>query len=213
MVKAYVQGNESVVIDRHSEHFCQPSAGPRLAERIRTTKEPSTMNRLVFSAFVFVFAASACTDSPSGPSEPQPTLSAELLASNEVPPITNAESTGSGNATVTFDLRRDSSGNITAASVTFVVNLRGFPAGTPIRIAHIHPGAAGVNGPVLLDTTLAPSDNLTLTNGSGSFTKANVTTTPAIAAGIIANPSAYYFNAHSALNPGGVVRGQLVRVQ
>jgi CHRD domain len=170
------------------------------------------MNRFVLSIIALAFVASACTDSASSPSEPQPTLSALLLASNEVPAITNAESTGTGNATVTFDLTRDASGNITAAAATFVVNLSGFPSGTPIRVAHIHPGAAGINGPVLLDTGLIPGDNLTLANGSGSFTK-TVTTTPAIASSIISNPSGFYFNAHSLLNPGGVVRGQLVRVQ
>jgi hypothetical protein len=30
---------------------------------------------------------------------------------------------------------------------------------------------------------------------------------------IIANPNGYYFNVHSALNPGGAVRAQLVRQQ
>jgi hypothetical protein len=171
------------------------------------------MNRSVLSIVALAVVVSACSDSPSSPStEPKPTLSALLLASNEVPAITNAESTGAGNATVTFDLTRDGSGNITAASATFVVNLSSFPPGTPIRIAHIHPGAAGVNGPVLLDTGLTPGDNLTLANGSGSFTK-SVTTTPAIASSILSNPSGFYFNAHSMINPGGVVRGQLVRVQ
>jgi hypothetical protein len=30
---------------------------------------------------------------------------------------------------------------------------------------------------------------------------------------IINNPSGFYFNVHSTLNPGGVARGQLVKVQ
>jgi hypothetical protein len=29
----------------------------------------------------------------------------------------------------------------------------------------------------------------------------------------MANPSGYYFNVHTALNPTGAIRGQLVRVQ
>jgi hypothetical protein len=28
---------------------------------------------------------------------------------------------------------------------------------------------------------------------------------------ILANPAGFYFNAHTVLNPGGAVRGQLVR--
>jgi hypothetical protein len=39
------------------------------------------------------------------------------------------------------------------------------------------------------------------------------TVDPAVAQNIINNPSAFYFNIHSTLNPGGVARGQLVKVQ
>jgi hypothetical protein len=171
-----------------------------------------------FALIVFAVAlvASACSDdNPSSPSGPKSTFSAELRASNENPPISNAESTGAGNATVTFDLTRDSAGNLTGGTATFVVNLSGFPPGTPIRIAHIHIGAAGVNGAIVVDTGLTPGDNLTLANGSGSFTKSPTLTGASldVVNQILANPSAFYFNAHSALNPGGVVRGQLARVQ
>ena len=95
------------------------------------------------------------------------------------------------------------------------MNLSGFPSGTPIRIAHIHSGAAGVNGPIVVDTGLLPGDNLTLADGRGSFTKTATLSgaTLDVVSQIIANPSAFYFNAHSAVNPGGVVRGQLDRVQ
>jgi CHRD domain len=173
------------------------------------------MKRFACSVIALGFLASACgDDSPSSPSsQPKPTFSAELRASNENPPITDAEATGTGNATVTFDLTRDAAGNVTAASATFVVNLSGFPPGTPIRIAHIHTGAAGVNGAIVVDTTLTPGENVTLANGSGSFTKTNPSADAAVVQSIINNPSAFYFNAHSVLHPGGVVRGQLARVQ
>jgi hypothetical protein len=175
------------------------------------------MKRFVFSAIALAFVASACTsDSATSPSQPKPTFSALLKTSNENPPISGAEATGTGNSTMTFDVTRDASGNITAATVTFVVNLSGFPPGTPIRIAHIHTGAAGVNGAVVIDTGLTPGDGLvTLADGSGSFTKtATVASTSFnIVNQILANPSAFYFNAHSLVNPGGVVRGQLDRVQ
>jgi hypothetical protein len=52
-----------------------------------------------------------------------------------------------------------------------------------------------------------------LANGSGSFTAVQSVVDPALAQTIINNPAGYYFNAHSTLNPGGVVRGQLVKVQ
>jgi CHRD domain-containing protein len=189
--------------------------GPRLAEKGRIVlKEPLTMKRLALFALATLFVASACTsDTPSSASGPKPTFSAELKTSNENPPIQGAEATGSGNATVTFDLTRNSAGNVTAASATFVVNLSGFPPGTPIRIAHIHTGGSGVNGAIVVDTGLTPADGLTLTDGSGSFTKTNPSADPAIVQSILANPSAFYFNAHSAVNPGGVIRGQLDKVQ
>src|SRR5436309_9982429 len=174
------------------------------------------MKRLTLAILALAFVASACSSdsSPSSASsQPKPTFTADLKASNENPPISGAESTGAGNSTITFDLTRDSAGNITAVTATFVVNLSGFPPGTPIRIAHIHTGAAGVNGAIVVDTTLTPTENVTLANGSGSFTRTNPSADPSIVQSIIANPSAFYFNAHSVLHPGGVVRGQLARVQ
>jgi CHRD domain len=190
------------------------AAGPGLAGARTIFKELQTMKRFAFYVCAVALAASACSDdNPSSPSsQPKPTFSAELRASNENPPISDAESTGAGNATVTFDVTRDSAGNITTSTATFVVNLSSFPPGTPIRIAHIHTGGAGVNGAIVVDTGLTPAENLTLTNGSGSFTK-TAPADPAIVQGILTNPSAFYFNAHSALHPGGVVRGQLARVQ
>jgi hypothetical protein len=180
----------------------------------RNIKELRMMKRFALCVIAVTLIASACTDdNPSSPSGPQPTFSAELRASNENPPIAGAESSGAGNATVSFDITRGSAGNITAATAKFVVNLSGFPPGTPIRIAHIHTGGAGVNGAIVVDTGLVPGDNLTLADGTGSLTRTATVTNLDVLSQIIANPSAFYFNAHSALNPGGVVRGQLVRVQ
>ena len=36
---------------------------------------------------------------------------------------------------------------------------------------------------------------------------------PAVADDLIKNPSNYYFNVHTPLNPAGAVRGQLTRVR
>jgi hypothetical protein len=43
------------------------------------------------------------------------------------------------------------------------------------------------------------------------LTIANVPVSADAAAAILANPAGYYFNLHSALNPIGVVRGQLAK--
>jgi len=137
----------------------------------------------------------------------RPVFTATLSPASENPPIVGAEASGSGTATVTFDVTKDAAGNVTASTATFAVTLTGFPAGTPINAAHIHPGAAGVNGGVLVSTTLAPGE-VVLANGSGSFTKVN-NVDPAVTQNIINNPAGFYFNVHSTVNPGGVARGQL----
>jgi hypothetical protein len=172
------------------------------------------MKRMSLLAAALALFATGCSSSSSAPtttSPTKPTFTAALSTANEVPPITNSEAGGKGDATVTFDLTKDAAGNVTAAAVTFVVNLSGFPAGTPINIAHIHTGAAGVAGGVVISTTLAATEGFVLANGSGSFTKSVTGVDPALAQTIINNPAGYYFNVHSTLNPAGVARGQLVK--
>lgn len=164
-------------------------------------------------ALCFVAAACSKDSSPSTPTTPtNPTFTAALSPANEVPAITGAEASGSGTATVTLIVTRDSANNVTAATATFVVNLSGFPAGTPINLAHIHQAASGVNGGVVVNSGITAGQNV-LTNGSGSFTATNLPVTAEIAQGILNNPAGFYFNVHSTTNPGGVARGQLVRQQ
>ena len=171
------------------------------------------MKRLSFLVVTLGVLVSGCGSSSStSPTTPtNPTFTAALSPANEVPAVTGAEASGSGTATVTIVTTKDGAGNVTAATATFVVNLSGFPAGTPVNAAHIHGGAAGVNGGVLINSGLTAGQTV-LTNGSGTFTAANLTITPVdVANQILANPAGFYFNVHSTLNPGGVVRGQLVR--
>ena len=173
------------------------------------------MTRVTVSILALALFAAGCgSDSPSSPSQPNRlTFTADLRSSNEVPPIQGAESTGQGNATVTLDVTRDGSGNITAATATFIVNISGLPPNTPIILSHIHQAVAGVNGGVVVNSGLSAASPVALANGSGSFERSGIAVTPVdIATQIIANPAGFYFNSHSALNPGGVVRGQLVRV-
>jgi hypothetical protein len=173
------------------------------------------MKRLSLFVVALALVAAGCSKSSTSPSTTttKPTFTAALSTANENPPITNAESGGRGDATITFDGPRDASGNFTGpVSVTFVVNLSGFPAGTPINIAHIHTGATGVNGAVLVSTTLAAGEVSTNAGGTASFTKVASGVDAAVAQSIVNNPAGFYFNAHSTLNGGGVVRGQLVKV-
>ena len=136
---------------------------------------------------------------------------ATLLPANEAPtPVTGVEASGSGVATIDFTLTRDSAGAITGGTANFRVDVTGFPATTAITAAHIHPGAAGVAGGVLLSAVVAPGE-VVLTNGAVTFSRLNIAMTATIANQIMNNPPGFYFNVHTAANPGGVMRGQLVQ--
>ena len=156
---------------------------------------------------------SACNgDTPTTPSPDSPKFSAVLLPVNEVPAITGAEAAGSGTADITFNLAKDYSGNISAATFDVTVSAAGFPNGTTLTDAHIHSGVAGVSGGVLVSLGLSAGE-VTLPNGSASFTKKGITLTVDQANAILSNPASFYLNIHTAANPGGVARGQLTRTQ
>ena len=167
------------------------------------------MKRLSTGVIALAFVAAGCGSSTSPSGSPKPTFSAQLLPSNEVPPITNAESSGTGSATITFDTTT-SGGNVTAATVSFVANLTGFPSTTTVTLGHIHRGAAGVPGGVVISANVTAT---TLTGGTTTLNLSNSSPDLAVVQDILNNPSNYYFNLHSTLNPGGFIRGQLSRVQ
>ena len=170
------------------------------------------MNRL--AAFVLglsVLAVGCDGSSPSDPSQggtTTTTFTAPLSAANEVPAITNADANAAGTATIALTVTKDGSGNITSATVNFQVSVTGFPAGTTISKAHIHNAAAGTNGGIVIDSTLA-SGEVALTNGSGSIAKNGINVPANTAAAILSNPAGHYFNVHTAINPDGAIRGQL----
>jgi hypothetical protein len=155
-----------------------------------------------------VLAAGCGDDSPAAPSAAPLVFTAQLTPSNEVPPVTNAESGGAAAVQITFE-----AADAGAQTASFHIQFRGFPAGTRVVGAHIHPGTPGVNGPVVVGTGVSAVTPLELTEGITSFDTGNINVSPATAQAIINNPGAFYFNVHSPLNPGGFARGQLVRIQ
>ena len=178
------------------------------------------MKRLWIVALALGVLAASCSGSKS-PTAPTPAanpnqvkFTATLLPSNVVPAITNADASGRGTATITFNLTRDAAGTITAVAVDFTMDLTGFPAGTSVTTALIHPGATGANGGGLIAMGLAPGE-IVLVNGTQTgITKTGVTAaalTPTAAQDVISNPGNYYFLVHTGLNPGGAARGQLVK--
>ena len=169
------------------------------------------MNRLSALAVAVAFLAAGCGSSTSPSSSPtKPTFSATLLPSSEVPPVAGPEASGSGSVTITFDVTKDAGGNVTAASVTFVANVSGFPPGTTVVAGHIHKGDPTCACPVAISANVSST---VLPSGSGSLVLANSAPDPAVVQDILNNPGNYYFNLHSMLHPGGFARGQLSRVQ
>jgi len=147
--------------------------------------------------------AAAPSPTPTPTASPSPTpanvFKATLSPANEVPPITSAEATCAGDATVTF----------TSTTAKFDVIIRGCPSTTAINIGHIHEGAAGANGGVVINTGLTAGE-LTLSGGGATFSK-TATADAALISRIMANPAGFYVNFHSTMHGGGVIRGQLTK--
>jgi hypothetical protein len=173
------------------------------------------MKRFTILAVALALFA-ACDDEPTSPSSTAPTFTAILSPANEVPPISNAEAAGSGTVSITLNnITRDASGAITAATADFQVSLTGFPAGTTLTAAHIHNARAGVNGGTINNLGIAANE-FVLATGSVNFPKQNIPFTASLVGQVqnmLNDPAGFYFNVHSTLNPGGVARGQLTRIQ
>ena len=133
------------------------------------------------------------------------TFGAQLLGgANEVPPVTNADLNAFGNVSIVLDTSTN--------TFRFDWSLNNLAA-TSIILSHIHEAVAGVAGPVRVDSGITPASPIPVVNGSAVFSKSGITGAADVVQRLLANPSGFYFNVHSSLNPGGVVRGQLVRLQ
>jgi hypothetical protein len=81
-----------------------------------------------------------------------------------------------------------------------------------VRMAHIHAGEAGENGPVVANLAW-PQDgdaaDCLQASEPGKFNGGSVEANQAIIDEILASPEAYYFNVHNSEYPGGAIRGQL----
>ncbi|HYT66540.1 MAG TPA: CHRD domain-containing protein [Vicinamibacterales bacterium] len=159
------------------------------------------MKRVAIAAAVLTIGAAGCGSNGTGtnPSNIK-VFTVQMTAQNEVPPIPNAESTARGTAVLTF--------NTEANTIDFNVSLSGFTPTSAITIAHIHPGAAGTTGGVLVSTGLSPG-TVVLTNGAGTFSFPGVGVSAATMQQILAAPQNFYFNVHTSLNGTGAIRGQL----
>ena len=109
-----------------------------------------------------------------------------LVGQQEVPGPGDPD--GTGTAKITADA--------TTNQVCYDITVQNISRPTA---AHIHKGARGVAGPPVV-TLEAPTN--------GAISKC-LKVDKQVAAGIIADPSGYYVNVHTADYPNGAVRGQL----
>lgn len=113
------------------------------------------------------------------------TVQGPMNAGYEVPQ-TNSRGVGTAIATV----------YPSTGAMTFVVEYKDLTG--PATAAHIHgPAAPGANAPVVIPATVAPNK----ITGGANLTAAQM-------ADLM--DGKYYFNIHTAANPGGEIRGQLL---
>jgi hypothetical protein len=111
-------------------------------------------------------------------------INVTAAGSQEVPP---SGVTGTANVVLSFP---------TATQVCAAVTVQNLTGATAM---HIHRGAAGTNGPVVI-----PFDASQINGGTQC-----VTVAADLASEIATTPAGFYFNIHTAVNPGGAIRGQL----
>jgi CHRD domain len=122
------------------------------------------------------------------------TLFAVLKPGNEAPPV---DSKATGASLVHID-------GTTVRFTTVIAN----PARETFTLGHIHRGAAGMNGGVVVDFFAGMSNRRLFTQ----FDTGTLRPPFENPAEICANPSGFYVNYHTAAFPGGAVRGQLTRL-
>ncbi len=152
------------------------------------------IHRLTIASIIGI--SSIITFNSAGESARRPPLSAILLGGNEVSEtgVANAgDPDGVGSATIKITRISD-----TTAKLCFGITVAGVDK--PI-LTHIHEGAAGINGPVVVDL-IPPSGGFNASSGC-------VDVALALAADINNDPLNYYVNLHTEKFPAGAVRGQL----
>jgi len=129
------------------------------------------------------------------------TMVAVLSGGSEAPTVVNTGAHGKAVITIDPDL----------GEVTWVIDVFNYPSG--LTASHIHVGAAGTAGPIIIDFTPAAIG----VSGSFRFSGSTRNFIARPAAGIRSMEEAMtaiaagnsYVNVHSQANPGGEIRGQL----
>jgi hypothetical protein len=138
-----------------------------------------------------------CSSDATGPSAT--TFVANLSGANEVPSLASG---ASGTATFTLN----------GKTLSYVVTVTGLSG--PAIASHIHQGAAGTNGAILVPFVAAAVQSGQVASGTVDLNQpiSNGTTTISGDALIgLLNSGELYTNVHTAANPGGEIRGQIIK--
>jgi hypothetical protein len=137
-----------------------------------------------------VTAATAASGTSAGRTDRGKPFVALLAGTNEVPPASTGDPDGAGFTRLRVDTR---------GGRVCVKELKVGGVALPLAMFHIHKGAAGVNGPVVVDfSALLPSGVGCVPVADGALLK-----------DISRHPDQYYANVHNAEFTGGAARGQL----
>jgi hypothetical protein len=136
---------------------------------------------------------------------------ASLSPSAETPaPI--SVSMASGSSLVRIHIRRSDTGEFLEAAVDFDTTLSVVQEQNLVNM-HIHRGAAGVGGPVVIDSVFG-SPIPVEAGGTARIIRQFIVAADNTAGietieALLENPEGYYVNVHSSAHPPGVARGQL----
>ena len=164
------------------------SSGKKPYVRIKVAMRAGFSGHARHAADIIPAPAGPCPTTLLTPTTGGQALTAALTGAAEVPGPGDLDGTGAA----TIRLRAGEGRlcfQLSASNITL-----------PASAAHIHLGAAGVQGPVAVGLTPPGADGAS----SGCVTVART-----LVAAILANPAGYYVNIHTSDFPDGAVRGQL----
>src|SRR3954451_10205970 len=128
------------------------------------------------------------------------TFEATLSGSDTATPPSDPDA--GGTAKFTFEVTTPGGTNVGSANVCWDLTYFNLE-NTPVA-AHIHAGAVGVNGLIVV-----PAPGVSFTNLDPNTSSGCMDTIAANVEKIMATPSTFYVNVHTAAFPNGAIRGQL----
>jgi len=158
------------------------------------------MRRTFLYGLMTALLVAGATTAPRAQSRTQ-TLVAVLSGGSEAPTVINTGAHGKAIITIDPD----------SGEVTWAIDVFNFPTG--LTASHIHVGAAGTAGPVIIDfapTNLGVSGPFRLSGSTRAFIARPAQGIRSMEEAMVAIAAGNaYVNVHSQTNPGGEIRGQL----